>query len=51
MTYNKKVSCRNCGNTDLIEFLNLGEQPLSGIFPNPAEKDPQSGPLILAKCD
>jgi hypothetical protein len=47
----KKVSCRNCDNTTLIEFLNLGEQPLSGIFPKPTEKDPQSGLLILAKCD
>lgn len=42
--------CRICGNTNLIELMNLGTHTLSGRFPlSPEEKIP-SYPLVLVQC-
>lgn len=46
----KIESCRVCGSADLIFILDLGVQPLSGVFPEHGESDPPSGPLIILKC-
>jgi NDP-4-keto-2,6-dideoxyhexose 3-C-methyltransferase len=42
--------CRICGNTNLVEVLNLGNQILSCVFPAEAEDDPSQSPLLLVKC-
>ena len=43
--------CRLCGNTTLVPVLNLGEQPLSSVFPAPGAPDPSRSPLELVRCD
>lgn len=43
--------CRLCGNPDLKLILNLGEQPLSGVFPRPEAPDPSVSPLELIRCN
>lgn len=43
-------SCRICGNQDLVQILDLGNQSLTGVFPKERESDVQTGPLILVKC-
>lgn len=45
------TKCRICGNENLITLMDLGEQPLSGIFPKVNDADPPSAPLKLVKCD
>jgi hypothetical protein len=47
----KIESCRICGSSDLNFILDLGVQPLSGVFPERGESDPPSGPLIILKCE
>ena len=42
--------CRLCGNTDLVEVLDLGVQALTGVFPRKKEERVTSGPLRLVKC-
>jgi len=42
--------CRACGSTKLESVLDLGIQPLSGVFPKKGDPDPLSGPLTLVKC-
>lgn len=42
--------CRICGNTNLVPIINLGDQYLTGIFPNTKERKITSGPLELVKC-
>lgn len=44
------TACRICGNTDLRNIIDLGDQPLSCIFPKPTEEDPGSSPLELIVC-
>lgn len=44
------TKCRICGNTNLVEVLNLGNQVLSCVFPSESERDPSNSPLVLAKC-
>jgi NDP-4-keto-2,6-dideoxyhexose 3-C-methyltransferase len=44
------TNCRVCGGEELRSILNLGEQPLSGVFPRPDEKDPSTSPLDLVRC-
>jgi hypothetical protein len=44
-------SCRICGGNQLEEFLNLGSQPLSGVFPSFVEQKITTGPLRLLRCD
>lgn len=47
----KKIErCRICGNTNLVEVLNLGVQALTGVFPKDPDATITSGPLILLKC-
>jgi NDP-4-keto-2,6-dideoxyhexose 3-C-methyltransferase len=42
--------CRLCGHSELKTILDLGEQPLSGVFPMPDEADPGKSPLELVRC-
>ena len=44
-------TCRGCASQDLDFILELGDQPLSGVFPKVNEDEPLSGPLTLLKCD
>ena len=43
-------SCRICGNTNLVNVLELGEQALTGIFPKTKQASITVGPLTLVKC-
>ncbi len=45
------TQCRTCGNPHLKTIIDLGTQPLSGVFPKPASADPSSSPLDLVRCD
>ena len=45
------TKCRLCGNPDLKLILDLGEQPLSGVFPRPEAPDPSVSPLELVRCN
>lgn len=48
--YEKTDFCRICGNTNLVEVLDLGEQMLTGVFPSSRSDNITSGPLRLIKC-
>lgn len=41
--------CRICGNRQLVEILNLGNQSLTGVFHAPSETIDKA-PLVLVKC-
>jgi hypothetical protein len=43
-------ACRVCGNKELDQVLDLGEQFLTGVFPKIGEPDPTAGPLALGLC-
>lgn len=43
-------SCRICGNQNLVEVLDLGEQVLTGVFPRTLDQNITRGPLKLLKC-
>ena len=44
-------SCRLCGNKDLTSILDLGNQYLTGVFPQPSSASSLvQGPLELVKC-
>jgi hypothetical protein len=43
-------SCRICGNTELVEVLDLGVQALTGVFPQSRTQRVTKGPLRLVKC-
>jgi hypothetical protein len=45
----KITKCRYCGNENLSTIVDLGEQHLSGIFPDKPELEHKS-PLRLVKC-
>ena len=45
------TNCRICGSTHLKPIIDLGDQPLSGVFPRPDVKDPANGPLQLVRCE
>lgn len=47
----KIEKCRVCGNQNLTTVLDLGNQYLSGIFPNSIDVEMHKGPLKLVKCD
>lgn len=47
----KLVRCRICGNADLEEILDLGEQMLTGVFPSERGSAVTRGPLRLVRCD
>ena len=47
----KKINeCRVCGNENLVEVLNLGQQALTGVFPSDCSQNITKGPLALVKC-
>jgi NDP-4-keto-2,6-dideoxyhexose 3-C-methyltransferase len=48
--YKQIDSCRVCGNSQLVEVLDLGVQALTGVFPRSAAETVASGPLKLVKC-
>jgi len=48
--YKKVEKCRICGNTHLECVLDLGEQMLTGIFPQKKYAEVTAGPLRLVKC-
>lgn len=43
-------NCRICGASSFLEIINLGSQPLSGVFPAPGDPISTSGPLRLLRC-
>lgn len=43
-------ACRVCGNKNLVETLDLGEQALTGVFPASLTQPVTKGPLKLVKC-
>jgi len=43
-------ACRICGNPDLIEVLDLGDQAMTGIFPRTRDEPVATAPLVLVKC-
>ncbi len=43
--------CRICGNPHLKRIIDLGSQPLSGVFPRPESPNPTPAPLDLVRCD
>jgi hypothetical protein len=44
------TACRICGSSQIQEFLSLGVQPLSGVFPSSINQEITSGPLRLVRC-
>src|SRR5882672_12248824 len=48
--YTRTGKCRICGNTELVNVLDLGVQALTGTFPHENNASITSGPLRLAKC-
>lgn len=42
--------CRICGNQNLVQVLDLGEQMLTGVFPRTCDAQVTTGPLRLVKC-
>jgi C-methyltransferase C-terminal domain/Putative zinc binding domain/Methyltransferase domain len=44
-------SCRICGNRNLAPVLSLGDQYLTGVFPQRPNSDMSRGPLELVRCD
>lgn len=47
--FNVIDSCRICGNKQLVEILDLGNQSLTGSFHLPSESV-DTAPLVLVKC-
>lgn len=48
--YKQIVKCRICENANLASILNLGNQYLTGVFPQSKSVPLTSGPLELVKC-
>lgn len=46
----KLTNCRICGNAQLEQVLDLGEQMLTGVFPKNRDEAVTTGPLQLVKC-
>src|SRR4029450_8886430 len=48
-----RTTCRICGSRELTTVLDLGEQRLSGAFPEPGGRQPveRAIPLELVRCD
>jgi NDP-4-keto-2,6-dideoxyhexose 3-C-methyltransferase len=44
------ASCRICHGVDLPVAIDLGDQALTGRFPQPDEPDPPYAPLVLVRC-
>ena len=43
--------CRICHNPHLKPIVDLGDQPLSSVFPKPDAPNPSVSPLQLVRCD
>ncbi len=50
MSVTQLQACRICGNTKLVQILDLGIQVLTGVFPKTRGEDITRGPLQLVKC-
>lgn len=48
--FRKVFRCRICGNKNLIRVLDLGNQMLTGVFPQVKTQKITIGPLRLVKC-
>ena len=48
---NRVSACRICGNPELVNVLELGQQTLTGVFPKDKHEVLTSGPLTLLKCN
>lgn len=48
--YKEIKKCRICGNKDLVSILYLGDQYLTGVFPNTKDESITYGPMELMKC-
>ena len=48
--YRRIEKCRVCGNTELVQVLDIGVQTLTGVFPKSRDEVVTAGPLILVKC-
>lgn len=47
----KITNCRICDSTKLQDFLSLGVQALTGVFPSSTEEKITEGELLLTKCE
>lgn len=47
---NEITSCRICGSSELLDIVDLGAQPLTGVFIKPEDDDPLRAPLNLVCC-
>jgi len=45
------TQCRICGNSQLEPILELGDQKLTGVFPETAHEKILGGPLDLVRCE
>jgi hypothetical protein len=50
MAYHEVAACRLSGSTDLRPVLHLGEQALTGVFPERGDEPITRGPLELVFC-
>jgi NDP-4-keto-2,6-dideoxyhexose 3-C-methyltransferase len=50
MSYKAVTHCRICGNSNLVQVLDLGQQTLTGVFPKSLGQKISCGPLQLVKC-
>ncbi len=50
MSYSRILSCRICGNDNLVRVLDLGQQMLTGVFPSSTTNAVTTGPISLVKC-
>lgn len=50
MAYAEATYCRICGNPSLEPVLDLGDQVLTGVFPERVDDPVTRGPLRLVKC-
>lgn len=52
MTQSRELTtCLLCGSPELSPVIDLGNQPLSGVFPKVGESDPPKSPLELMQCN
>lgn len=49
--YTPCLSCRICGNTNLVKVFDLGMQSLTSVFPLSDEPSPPLAPQVLVRCD
>ena len=50
MSFKEITCCRLCGNRDLVEVLDLGQQALTRVFPVTPDQQATFEPLKLVKC-